>query len=63
MSLYASSSVGNLKYKSSLMLTCRRLYNFMYDPLCSLSLPSRVYGRICAPYYSRLAEQYNARKR
>ena len=40
-----------------------RLYNFMYDPLCSLSLPSRVYGRICAPYYSRLAEQYNARKR
>ena len=35
----------------------------MYDPLCSLSSPSRVIGRLIAPYYSRIAEQYNARKR
>ena len=35
----------------------------MYDPLCSLSTPSRVVGRLIAPYYSRIAEQYNARKR
>ena len=35
----------------------------MYDPLCSLSSPSRVIGRLIAPYYSRIAEQFNARKR
>ena len=35
----------------------------MYDPLCSLGTPSRVVGRLIAPYYSRIAEQYNARKR
>ena len=35
----------------------------MYDPLCSLNTPSRVMGRLIAPYYSRLAEQYSSRKR
>ena len=35
----------------------------MYDPLCSLNTPSRVMGRLLAPYCSRLAEQYSSRKR
>lgn len=61
--LYNSSSLGNLKLNCLIFFHCRRLYNFMYDPLCSLNTGSRVFGRMMAPYYHRFTEQYNSRKK
>ena len=61
--LYNSSSLGNLKYLIFANVMRRRLYSFMYDPLCSLNSASRVMGRIVAPYYHRLTEQYSSRKK
>lgn len=61
--LYNSSSLGNLKFLFFCVITYRRLYSFMYDPLCSLNAGSRVFGRITAPYYHRFTEQYNSRKK
>lgn len=62
MSLFNSSSLGNLNVVFLLCLDSDCLYSFQYDPLCSEHSQSRDGSSYC-PYYSRLAEQYSSRKR